>query len=532
MRRYVLSAGIMYFYLRGVLEENNQISIYVQDTYKCLPDAFYKNVSFASLEEDDGENVVHVFGVIGASDKINAIAEVVKTGIQGNCQRIINGKSISKSNSKLDELGNVYYKLIQEFVCEAPNHFPYEYNESDEEWSLNCIWSSNATESIAYSLASRTIDIWIEEETPAIIGKQILTRSFFMSDFVSRKAIACVPNRSTGDKTLLFEGGNALNLDRTSFYKGVSSPRDLGFFTASGINNILLTPAYAFAEHLYPNDISLEWHKVFLFACAVSDIKWNEGVFYQIYIKFLGFLKANICCSVDVESFISRQMSYGAFLINIDKVRGFLAGEDEPVISKDLFQLLNTRYVYLPHLFNIIKPKYENSTPFSAEILCKQIDVALNAVDTYKKGVLWEDAAKYVLDHIDGWRVTGRRVRAGSQEIDLSVANVSLDDELWQLGSYILVECKNWKKHVDVPQIRNMAYISAMKGNKTALLFTSNGITRDARMEIERLAGTGIYVIAIDSNDLKNMKRELDCKAIILNKYRELLEISKNDLQL
>ena len=77
-----------------------------------------------------------------------------------------------------------------------------------------------------------------------------------------------------------------------------------------------------------------------------------------------------------------------------------------------------------------------------------------------------------------------------------------------------------------------MAYISAMKGNKTALLFTSNGITRDARMEIERLAGTGIYVIAIDSNDLKNMKRELDCKAIILNKYRELLEISKNDLQL
>ena len=71
-----------------------------------------------------------------------------------------------------------------------------------------------------------------------------------------------------------------------------------------------------------------------------------------------------------------------------------------------------------------------------------------------------------------------------------------------------------------------------MKGNKTALLFATNGITRDARMEIERLAGTGIYVIAVDSNDIKDMKRESDCKAIILNKYRELLEISKNDLQL
>ena len=60
----VSSAGIMYFYLRGVLEEDNQISIYVQDSYKCLPDAFYKNISFASLEEDSGENVIHVFGVI------------------------------------------------------------------------------------------------------------------------------------------------------------------------------------------------------------------------------------------------------------------------------------------------------------------------------------------------------------------------------------------------------------------------------------------------------------------------------------
>ena len=213
MVRYVLSAGIMYFYLRGVLEENNQISIYVQDTYKCLPDAFYKNVSFASLEEDDGENVIHVFGVIGVSDKINEIAEVVKTGIQSNCQRIINGKSISKSTTKLDQLGNVYYKLIQEFVCEAPNHFPYEYNKSDEEWRLNCTWSSNATENIAHSLVSSAIDIWLKEEIPTVAGKQIINRSFFMSDFANRKAIACVPNRSTEDKTLLFEGGNALNLD-------------------------------------------------------------------------------------------------------------------------------------------------------------------------------------------------------------------------------------------------------------------------------------------------------------------------------
>ncbi len=70
------------------------------------------------------------------------------------------------------------------------------------------------------------------------------------------------------------------------------------------------------------------------------------------------------------------------------------------------------------------------------------------------------------------------------------------------------------------------------KGNKTALHFATNGITKDARMEIERLAGTGIYVIVVNSNDLKDLKIGSDCKTIILNKYRELLEISKDDLQL
>lgn len=515
------------------MDENGHISIYVQDTYKCLPDAFYERAVADSFEGDFEDKVVHIFGAIGVPDKIGVVAKVVKTGIQSNCKRIIEGKNIIKRSPKLDRIGNVYYKLIQEFIYEAPNHFSYEYNISNEEWLLNCVWSSNVSDkNIANSLVNSTIDIWLNEELPTVAGKQIVNRSFFMSDFVNRKAVACISNRSTGDKTLLFEGGNALNLDMVSFYKGVSSPEEFGFFSVSGINGILMTPAYAFAEHSYPHDISLEWHKVFLFACAISDIKWTEYVFYRIYSDFLNFLKENICCSVDVDAFITRQTSYEAFRLNINKVRSFLSGEDEPVISKDLFQLLSTRYVYLPYLFDIIKPNCETNKLFSSNILCKQINDALNSTDTYEKGVLWENVAKYVLDHINGWSVTGHRVRAGSQEIDLSVANVSLDDELWQLGSYILVECKNWKKHVDVPRVRNMAYISTMKGNKAALLFASNGITKDACDEIERLAGTGIYIIVVDSNDLKKLKMKSDCKAMILDKYYELLGLAKDNLML
>ena len=78
--------------------------------------------------------------------------------------------------------------------------------------------------------------------------------------------------------------------------------------------------------------------------------------------------------------------------------------------------------------------------------LQKEIDCALQETDIYKKGKKWENVAEYVLNSVEGWKITGKRIRAGAQEIDLSVANISLDDELWQMGAYILIECKNWKK--------------------------------------------------------------------------------------
>ena len=71
-----------------------------------------------------------------------------------------------------------------------------------------------------------------------------------------------------------------------------------------------------------------------------------------------------------------------------------------------------------------------------------------------------------------------------------------------------------------------------MKGNKVALLFVANGITKDACDEIERLAGTGLYIIVVDSSDLKRLKIKSDCKAMILDKYYELLELAKDNLML
>ena len=155
------------------------------------------------------------------------------------------------------------------------------------------------------------------------------------------------------------------------------------------------------------------------------------------------------------------------------------------------------------------------------------IDNALCETDNHGKGVLWEDVAAYVLNNVAGLKITGRRIRAGTQEIELSIANISMDNELWQLGAYILVECKNWNTHVDIHQIRNIAHISTMKGNKTAILFASNGITADAQEEIQRLAANNLSIICITASDLRKLHSAEECRLLILNRWQELLNATE-----
>lgn len=102
--------------------------------------------------------------------------------------------------------------------------------------------------------------------------------------------------------------------------------------------------------------------------------------------------------------------------------------------------------------------------------------------------------------------------------------NVSLDNRLWQLGAFILVECKKRNTHVDIHQIRNIAHISNMKGNKTSILFATNGITSDAQAEIHRLAAENLYILCITTEELRDIKSEDECEQLVIDKWEFLRE--------
>ena len=90
-------------------------------------------------------------------------------------------------------------------------------------------------------------------------------------------------------------------------------------------------------------------------------------------------------------------------MIHIENYRAFLKGEDEVVNSKDLYQTLNTRYVYLPYLQELVKQENLQHS-FSCFELQKEIDCALQETDIYKKGKKWENVAEYVLNSVGSVR--------------------------------------------------------------------------------------------------------------------------------
>lgn len=523
MEEVIFSAGLVYLYLNGYVE-NEMLCIQSIDTYRHLEDGFYQHVIEDSIIADEDDKIVHIFAIVGIKEKANQIYFMLENALKDNFNNILAGENIKKSSKRLDKTGNAFFRCVQEFFCEQLDHFPKQVYHDFDGFIIRGICCSRLPDYVGDSIVNKIISLWLEREEPMLCGKQLMIRSFFVRDFIGRKVIASFPNIENGSWRFIFEGGHQISMDEEfSYLKETLHPNDLGGFCSSNVQSILMNPIYAYGQWFQPTDICEEWHKVFLYLCAVSGNEWNEVSISKIYDKFLDFLRKNICITMEVPSLISKSEYYKILLMHIINFRSFLQGEDEPVLSKDLLQTMNSRYVYLPYLWTLIPQKTYKST-FSVNNLKKQIYEAIKENDSYIKGILWENAVAYVLNNVEGLKITGRRIHAGSQEIDISLVNISLDDQLWQLGAYILVECKNWSSHVDLHQIRNIAHISNLKGNKTAILFASNGITIDAQKEIYRLATESSFIVCITANELLQMTSAKDCKMLILDKWEHLQE--------
>ena len=129
--------------------------------------------------------------------------------------------------------------------------------------------------------------------------------------------------------------------------------------------------------------------------------------------------------------------------------------------------------------------------------------------DNNKKGFLLERLVALLLKSIPGLERLDTRLRNSVEEIDVLVQNGSTDP-FWQTESpYILVECKNWSKHVGTEELCDLW--GKMEGSyhrcRLALLIAPGGVTPTVRDLQLRKAEKDMLVVLIGAGDLDDLIR-------------------------
>lgn len=350
----------------------------------------------------------------------------------------------------------------------------------------NLFFLSVLRDDIDESFFRATIDIWTNNEGILLCGKKILNQIFLLKELNGRRIISSLFDINYGQRYLLIEGGLKVYLDKDMPYNREEiGIHDISLFTNNDVQNILMNPVYGLGRYFEPIELFLSWEKVFFYVLAISDVKFNINNIEKIYNKFLDFISTEVCVEIPVQTTISKSMFYEVILKLINRIRDYLKGKNESILSKDYLLFLQSYYIFIEPLKKLVDEIYVNNS-YNQSFNLDKFHKLLNQVngDTNdKKGKSLENVIEYLFKNTQEFKVVAKRIRTYREEIDLSCINISNNYLLWELGAFILVECKNWKEKVDVKVIREMGYITLYKGNTTSILVTRTGLQKKEKMK-------------------------------------------------
>ena len=514
------SCGLVFLYLTGRLEEGRGLSLRKIDSCQHLMD-FSEQVR-SLRAETAGKADMELFCILGRSGSVDRIVSAVGQQIQDNFQRILKEEDIELEREGLDFFAEEFCALVQEHVfCGKQVLYPRSYGQCFGDWEISGFWAGQSPEDSSHELIESVVGLWMEWEKPMLFGKQLMIQSFELRDLGGRRILGAVPDPGSRQWYLLLEGGRKVRMgEEIPYVREKAGFYDFGEVTAAAVDTVIHNPVYAYGEWFEPQELFEEWQKVFLYLAALSDRTWTPETAVPAYEKFLDFVRMYICQVQKVPAFLEKELFVKCLVKNIEKFREFLEGREEPVISKELLLLLQSRHVYIPYLWEALGAELpgavcERKLPVYQPGKMKEFLERAGKGTVYEKGICWEKAAEYYIQQICGLRITGRRVRTGFQEIDLSAANVSLDGRLWEMGAYILIECKNWSGRIGIGVIRSLVHICAYKGNRTVFLFAANGITKDAGEEILRAALNQCFILCFTKQELMELRDAYECRQLL-----------------
>lgn len=477
---------MLILYIAGVTYGNHQMSVRHVDSYQCFLPEFWKRAAeeHRALGSADVEMLM-ILGRIG---------------------------EIQDAGEKMREKAESLFDMPVSGVCRV---------EMDE-WELQYVYPSFCRE----DRIPDVFGIWAQFEQPQLCGKQLVIQSFLFKDLAGRRIIGALPDEQSGQWFALLDGGGKLFFGEDNpYYRPRLESGDIGLLTIGQTDGILNNPGFGYGTFYCPEELCAEWHKVFEFALAASGETWDIDAVKPVYERFLAFLSQNICHTVEAEPVITKEHYLQALLQNMNAVRLYLRGEEEAVISKDLLLLMNSRYIYLPQVYQLMYQdnggrETGRADTFDRGTLCAYLDRAA-AGGSFEKGLEFEKAAGYFMAAAEGLRIAGKHVRTEFQEIDLCLVNVSVDQDLWEMGAFLLVECKNWKKPAGISVVRELGLTARMRGNKTTILISRKGWSEKAAEEARRQAAQEIYILCITEEELRRVADAKGCVELIKRKFYE-----------
>lgn len=143
------SAGILFIHLLGTILDNHKIEIHQVNTYQNAF-AFYQ--ASKKLHEKMQDKVdIELYCILGITEKVEKISDIIKKNLETNFDRIIKEHSISLKDDNLDFLGNTFNRLVQEHIFPAGEiKYPRKRRIIQGEWIIDCFWGGENPEDIRY----------------------------------------------------------------------------------------------------------------------------------------------------------------------------------------------------------------------------------------------------------------------------------------------------------------------------------------------------------------------------------------------
>lgn len=317
-----MNNGILYSYIKAAIFDNSEYEMDVVDNLRYNTTDFLKNIKAnLSLENNSDEHIdiINLFCICATKEEIKKI--------QGNIiQEIIDRISFGDNFELKYNSSDIYNKFINTFVCYLldNNLSPLIFSFDIDNLSILYFFGSSRHYKQPPPKIKEVFYIWLNREKPILLGKQVITQSFYYKNLVGRKTLDIISNYNTDDFYLLLEGNIKIKLD----YNIISSLNylDTNNFNVNDLQRILYEPIYCFGYTFESSILFFDWFDVYLYLIALLNIDLeNTEKLKQSYMAFLAFIEQNICEKIYANSAVFDEIFfYDILKIHIQNIIEFL----------------------------------------------------------------------------------------------------------------------------------------------------------------------------------------------------------------